>query len=65
MGTELPEREVMEFDAVIVDAGPAGLSAAIWLKQVNPNLAVVVLEKSAEVGALNLSGAVVDRIGID
>ncbi|ANM09817.1 MULTISPECIES: electron transfer flavoprotein-ubiquinone oxidoreductase [unclassified Rhizobium] len=63
--TELPERESMEFDVVIVGAGPAGLSAAIRLKQVNPELSVVVLEKGAEVGAHILSGAVVDPIGID
>ena len=62
---ELPERESMEFDVVIVGAGPAGLSAAIRLKQVNPDLSVVVLEKGAEVGAHIVSGAVVDPIGID
>ncbi|ANH03084.1 electron transfer flavoprotein-ubiquinone oxidoreductase [Shinella sp. HZN7] len=62
---KLPERESMEFDVVIVGAGPAGLSAAIRLKQVNPDLTVVVLEKGAEVGAHILSGAVVDPIGID
>ena len=62
---ELPERESMEFDVVIVGAGPAGLSAAIRLKQVNPDLSVVVLEKGAEVGAHILSGAVVDPTGID
>lgn len=62
---ELPERESMEFDVVIVGAGPAGLSAAIRLKQVNPDLTVVVLEKGAEVGAHILSGAVVDPVGID
>ncbi|MEW9806777.1 4Fe-4S dicluster domain-containing protein [Mesorhizobium sp. ZMM04-5] len=59
------ERESMEFDVVIVGAGPAGLSAAIRLKQLNPELSVVVLEKGAEVGAHILSGAVVDPIGID
>ena len=63
--TELPERESMEFDVVIVGAGPAGLAAAIRLKQVNPELSVVVLEKGSEVGAHILSGAVVDPIGID
>ncbi|CAN7757598.1 electron transfer flavoprotein-ubiquinone oxidoreductase [Rhizobium leguminosarum] len=61
----LPERESMEFDVVIVGAGPAGLAAAIRLKQVNPELSVVLLEKGAEVGAHILSGAVVDPIGID
>jgi electron-transferring-flavoprotein dehydrogenase len=62
---DLPEREAMEFDVVIVGAGPAGLSAAIRLKQVHPDLSVVVLEKGAEVGAHILSGAVVDPAGID
>ncbi|OCP36783.1 electron transfer flavoprotein-ubiquinone oxidoreductase [Ensifer sp. LC163] len=62
---ELPERESMEFDVVIVGAGPAGLAAAIRLKQINAELSVVVLEKGAEVGAHILSGAVVDPIGID
>lgn len=59
------ERESMEFDVVIVGAGPAGLAAAIRLKQLNPDLSVVVLEKGGEAGAHILSGAVVDPIGID
>jgi electron-transferring-flavoprotein dehydrogenase len=63
--TELPERESMEFDVVIVGAGPAGLAAAIRLKQLDENLTVVVLEKGAEVGAHILSGAVVDPIAVD
>ncbi|MCP4315186.1 MAG: electron transfer flavoprotein-ubiquinone oxidoreductase [Hyphomicrobiales bacterium] len=62
---ELPERESMEFDVVIVGAGPAGLSAAIRLKQLNEELSVVVLEKGGEVGAHILSGAVVDPVGVD
>ncbi len=64
-GDSLPERESMEFDVVIVGAGPAGLSAAIRLKQLNPELTVVVLEKGSEVGAHILSGAVIDPIGLD
>jgi electron-transferring-flavoprotein dehydrogenase len=63
--TDLPAREAMEFDVVIVGAGPAGLSAAIRLKQLNPELAVVVVEKGSEVGAHILSGAVIDPIGLD
>ncbi|MGN6550112.1 MAG: electron transfer flavoprotein-ubiquinone oxidoreductase [Pararhizobium sp.] len=62
---DLPERESMQFDVVIVGAGPAGLSAAIRLKQLDPDLSVVVLEKGGEVGAHILSGAVVDPVGID
>ncbi|KTR04938.1 electron transfer flavoprotein-ubiquinone oxidoreductase [Aureimonas ureilytica] len=61
----LPERESMEFDVVIVGAGPAGLSAAIRLKQVNPDLSVVVLEKGSEVGAHILSGCVLDPSSLD
>ncbi|MEL6297956.1 MAG: electron transfer flavoprotein-ubiquinone oxidoreductase [Pseudomonadota bacterium] len=68
-GAELPERESMDFDVVIVGGGPAGLAAAIRLKQqaneAGAELNVVVLEKAAEIGAHILSGAVIDPIGLN
>jgi electron-transferring-flavoprotein dehydrogenase len=65
MADAFPERESMDFDVVVVGAGPAGLAAAIRLKQVAPDISVAVLEKGAEVGAHILSGAVIDPIGLD
>lgn len=61
----MSEREIMEYDVIIVGAGPAGLSCAIRLKQLKPELMVAVIEKSAEIGAQILSGAVIEPGPLD
>ena len=65
MSETATQREVMEYDVIIVGAGPAGLACAIRLKQLKPDLLVAVIEKSAEVGAHILSGAVIEPGPLD
>ena len=59
------ERESMDYDVVVVGAGPSGLSTAIKLKQLNPEINVCVLEKGSEVGAHILSGNVFETRALD
>lgn len=61
----MSEREIMEYDVVIVGAGPAGLACAIRLKQLSADLNVCVIEKSAEIGGHILSGAVIEPEPLD
>ena len=63
--SEAGDRETLPTDVVIVGAGPAGLAAAIRLKQKHPGLAVTVVEKSAELGGHILSGAIMNPVGMD
>jgi electron-transferring-flavoprotein dehydrogenase len=62
---EAGNREVLSTDVLIVGAGPAGLAAAIRLKQRHPDIAVTIVEKAAEIGGHILSGAVMDPVGLD
>ncbi len=61
----MSERETMEYDVVVVGAGPAGLAFAIRLKQLKPDTRVCVIEKGAVVGAQILSGAVIEPAPLD
>ncbi|HUO96014.1 MAG TPA: NAD(P)/FAD-dependent oxidoreductase, partial [Steroidobacteraceae bacterium] len=65
MSADHIERDQMEYDVLIVGGGPAGLSCAIRLKQLKPDLGVCVLEKGAAVGAHSLSGCVMEPAPLD
>lgn len=61
----MSNREIMEYDVLIVGAGPAGLACAIKLKQISPDIRVCIIEKGSAVGSHILSGAVIETIALD
>ena len=61
----MSDREIMEYDVVVVGAGPAGLAFAIRLKQLKPETSVCVIEKASTIGAQILSGAVIEPQPLD
>src|SRR5690242_21743066 len=65
MEPAMSERETMEYDVIVVGAGPAGLTFAIRLKQLQPDTSICVIEKASTIGAQILSGAVIETGPLD
>lgn len=61
----MSERDVIEFDVLVVGAGPAGLATAIRLKQLSPDMSVCLIDKASQIGAQILSGAVIEPQPLD